>query len=117
MASTEPVRALSGLTTAQVITSAAGVKVFSKLVATQGAELANANWEPGLDIGHREIKNMDTLITVYVGETVAKAASDKGYPLKPGEVLVLGHGAGRVYLGDVYVVSASGTPTVATLQF
>lgn len=55
------------------------------------------------------IKNIDTSITVYVGETV-DVTSATGLPLAAGESIAL------YTTAAIYAIAASGTPTVALLE-
>lgn len=58
-----------------------------------------------------EIKNMDAAITVYLGKdnTVSSA---NGYVLKAGEAFSLDN-----FVGEVWAIAASGTPTVCILEW
>lgn len=64
-------------------------------------------------IGRRaiEIKNTDASIIVYLGMTSA-VTSSTGYPLAAGEAFMF-----EDYDGPVYAIAASGTPTVALIEW
>lgn len=58
-----------------------------------------------------EVKNADSSISVYVGGTDAVSSSN-GHLLKAGEALAFEN-----YVGPVYAIAASGTPTVTTIEW
>lgn len=58
-----------------------------------------------------EVKNADAAINVYIGFDAAVTPST-GHLLKPGEAFSM-----EDYVGPVYAVAASGTPTVTTIEW
>lgn len=58
-----------------------------------------------------EVKNADVAINVYIGGTDAVTTST-GHLLKPGEAIGF-----ESYVGPVYAIAASGTPTVTTIEW
>jgi hypothetical protein len=60
---------------------------------------------------YAEIKNTDAAISVYFGDTNAVTASN-GYLLKAGEAFSF-----LDYTGPVWMIAASGTPTVAVVRW
>ena len=58
-----------------------------------------------------EVKNADAAINVYIGGTDAVTTST-GHLLKPGEAIGF-----EGYVGPVYAIASSGTPTVTTIEW
>lgn len=58
-----------------------------------------------------EIKNTDTSISVYLGQT-SGVTSSTGHLVKAGESFVF-----EDYGGDIYAIAASGTPTVTIIYW
>ena len=57
-----------------------------------------------------EIKNVDASISIYVGDT--GVTSSTGYLVKAGEAFQLDN-----FVGVLYAIAASATPTVHTIQW
>ena len=57
-----------------------------------------------------EVKNTDAAINVYLGPS--GVTSSDGHLLKPGEAFSFEN-----YIGAVYAVAASGTPTVTVIEW
>lgn len=58
-----------------------------------------------------EIKNLDTSIVVYLGSTSA-LTSATGYSLAAGATFALDN-----FIGTIYAIAASGTPSVAVIMW
>jgi hypothetical protein len=58
-----------------------------------------------------EVKNADAAISVYVSGTDAVTSSN-GHLLKAGEAIAFEN-----YIGPIYAIAASGTPTVTTIEW
>lgn len=58
-----------------------------------------------------EIKNVDASINVYLGFSSAVTTSN-GHLLRPGEAFAI-----EDYVGPIYAIAASGTPTVTTIEW
>lgn len=58
-----------------------------------------------------EVKNMDASIIVYVGKDNS-VTSGNGYPIKAGEAFDF-----EGYAGAIFAVAASGTPTLAYIEW
>lgn len=118
MASTEPVRVFTGMvvnglgtSNAQIALNAStATKVFARDVTFASLAIA------GNGDAFRELTNEDAAITIYIGPTSAVTAAN-GYPVKPGQPFGVAGGAGKLWLGDVWAIAASGTPLVATIQW
>jgi len=60
---------------------------------------------------YREIKNIDAAITIYLGGSTAVTAAN-GYPLAPGDTFgIVGNP------GSVWAIAASGTPSIAIVEW
>lgn len=105
--STEPVRVKSGLVVARYTLSAGAA---SQLFVKDAGDAFN-----NMLTGFREIKNLDASIIIYIGpdNTVTSAT---GYPIVAGGVFNLS-GPGRLFVGDVWAIAASGTPVAATIAY
>lgn len=112
MSSTEPVRVFSGFTVAQVALNA----VTATLVYDNAGANA-AEQDPGKYTvpGFREFKNLDAAITVYIGPDNT-VTTTTGHRIDPGQTFTLA-GTGRVYVGPIYAIAASGTPSVSKAQY
>lgn len=104
--STAPDRVKSGMTYGRVALNAATATLV--MAADAGDAFKN------LLVGFREIKNMDAAITIYLGDAAVAIAT--GYPLAAGGAFNLS-GAGRLFVGDVYAIAASGAPVAAFIQY
>lgn len=110
--STEPVRVYSGLTVAQIaLNSSTAVKLFDK-ANTDGSEEDVANY---VTLGFRELKNLDAAIAIYIGPD-ATVTTASGHRIDPGQPFTLA-GSGRVFLGEVWAIAASGNPSASTFQY
>ncbi len=58
-----------------------------------------------------EVKNADSSINVYLGGTDA-VTSSTGHLLRPGEAVGFAY-----FVGPIYAIAASGTPTVTTIEW
>lgn len=104
--STAPDRVKSGMTYGRVALNAAAPTLV--IAADAGDAFKN------LLVGFREVKNIDAAITIYLGDINVAIAT--GYPLAAGGAFNLS-GAGRLFVGDIYAIAASGTPSIAFIQY
>lgn len=83
----------------------ANIKTAQTALSTTAAQIAQTMY------GRRaiEVKNLDSSITIYVGQT-SSVTSSTGYPIAAGTSFVF-----EDYDGPLYAVAASGTPTAATI--
>lgn len=58
-----------------------------------------------------EVKNADAAINVYIGVS-AGVTTSTGHLLAPGESFAIEN-----YVGPIYAIAASGTPTVTTIEW
>lgn len=113
--STEPVRRLSGLTTALVeVPDSAAVQVFAKATPLPSSAAADLKQGPLM----RAVKNTSDTVTVYVAETAAaiEASTDDGWPIGPGETFTFA-GSGGFWAGDLYAIAGTGGADLAKLEF
>lgn len=105
--STAPDRVKSGLAISRVALNAATATqvLFKDAGDTFGNMLG----------GFRELKNIDAAIVIYIGPD-STVTSATGYPIAAGGAFNLS-GAGRLFLGEVWAIGASGTPAVATISY
>lgn len=106
MSSSHPVFKWEDLRTTQVaINAVTATKVYS------------AEKLPGGNLGMDDIRiarNMDAAIVSYMGGPGVTALN--GFPLAPNESFILSGPSGMGIKGDVWFISASGTPKIAILS-
>lgn len=105
--STAPDRVKAGLVIARVALNAAtATQLFAK---DAGDAFGN------MLTGFRELKNIDAAIIIYIGPDNTVTAAT-GYPIAAGGAFNLS-GPGRLFVGDMWAIAASGAPVVATIAY
>jgi hypothetical protein len=112
--SSQPYGKFSGMATLPVTAAAVGVQAFAKV--TSANQIGDQATEGDI---FRAITNESTTLTLYFGETQAKAAgfATTGYPLRPGETFCLMGPSGAGWKGDLWVAEGTGVAVAGRMSF